>query len=50
MGIILATLIDRLMKSVVKPEEVSEEDLETIMEMDDAVKEGLLRHYQEGKV
>ena len=46
MGLILAVLISRLIESTIDREELTEEDLETIMRIDELVKEGILKHYQ----
>ncbi len=46
MGLILAVLISRLIESTIDWEELTEEDLETIMRIDELVKEGILKHYQ----
>ena len=48
MGLILAVLINRLIESTIGREELTEEDLETIMRIDELVKESILKHYQVG--
>ena len=46
MGLISAVLISRLIESTIGREELTEEDLETIMRIDELVKESILKHYQ----
>ena len=46
MGLILAVLISRLIESTIDQEELTERDLETIMRIDELVKESILKHYQ----
>lgn len=46
MGLILAVLISRLIESTISREELTEEDLETIMRINELVKESILKHYQ----
>lgn len=47
MGLVLAAIIDRLIKAMESVKDLSEEDLKAVMEIDDLIKEGRLKHYLE---
>ena len=49
MGFVLAVLIDRLIKATESAKDLSEEDLKAVMEIDNLIREDLLKHYLEDK-